>query len=112
METYGICLDAAMTGAYTAPFVAALCNQLPMSCRWRVSYDEDAWWDTDRVLMASLVNSLNGLIWGMADRKRRGPRPKIVGPSWMRGHGRKVPATVMSKRALLRELAKPRRARE
>lgn len=112
METYGICLDAAMSGAYAAPFVAALCYQLPDSCRWRVSYDPDAWWDTDRVLMATLINGMHGLIWGLADRKKRGPRPKPVGPSWMRDRGRKLPATVMSKQELLRELARPRRAQE
>lgn len=108
METYGICLDAAMEGAYPAPFVAALCEQLPASCRWRVSYDRDAWWDGDRMLMASVLNTLTALVWGMSDKRRRGPRPRPVGPSWALRTGRKVPAIVMTKDELMRELAKAR----
>ena len=52
MQTYGVCIDHAMDGGYPAPFVAALADQLPQSCRWRVSYDMDAWWDGDRMLQA------------------------------------------------------------
>ena len=109
MEVYGICLDAAMDGAYSAPFVAALCAQLPQDCRWRVSYDKDAWWTGDRLLMASLVNTLRGLVWGMADKRKRGPAPKQVGP---RGTGvRTLGRRVMSAAKLLERLARPRRKR-
>ena len=108
METYGICMDEAMEGRYTAAFVASLCEQLPPSCRWRVSYEPDAWWDGDRVLMANILNNLRGLIWGMSDKRRRGPEPKPVGPSWMRGQ-RKMGAVAMGAEELMRVLARPRK---
>lgn len=111
METYGINLDEAMEGAYTAPFVASLAMQLPQDCRWRVSYDSDAWWTGDRVLAANLVNNLRGLIWGMSDRRRRGPEPKPIGPSWMRGN-RKAQALAMTSAELMERLGRPRHGRE
>lgn len=108
METYGICLDEAMEGRYGAPFVASLCIGLPQDCRWRVSYEPDAWWTGDRMLFAALVNSLNGLIWGMGDKKKRGPRPKPVGPKWAIDKHKKIPAMTMAKEQLLELLARPR----
>lgn len=110
METYGIRLDEAMGGALPVELVAVLAEQLPQSCRWRVSYDRDAWWNGDRVLQAALVNSLNLLIWGMADKAKRGPAPRRVGPSWMAGDSsRTLPAVAMGRDELLAELSKPRR---
>lgn len=108
METYGVCLDEAMEGRFGAPFVASLAMQLPQDARWRVSYDPDAWWTGDRMLQAALVNAFSALLWGMGDKKRRGPRPKPVGPSWAIDKGRTVPATTMSKERLLELLALPR----
>lgn len=109
METYGIDVEATMAGAHSAPFVAALVTQMPSGCRWRVSYDRDLWWTDDRLLMAALVNSLRGLIWGLADPKRRGPEPVPIGPSWaVRRSGRSLPATAMSRERLMEELSKPR----
>lgn len=109
MQTYGICLDEAMGGRYGAPFVASLAEQLPQDCRWRVSYDKDAWWTADRLLAAALVNNLRGLVWGMADKSSRGPEPRQVGPAW--AMGRRVQRCVaMDREALVRELARPRTA--
>lgn len=108
METYHISLDEAMEGRYEAPFVASLALQLPQDCRWRVSYEPDAWWTGDRMLSAALVNSLNALIWGLGDKKKRGPRPKPIGPKWAVDKGRKAPALAMSKERLLELLARPR----
>lgn len=107
METYGICLDEAMKGCYPAPFVASLAEQLPPSCRWRVSYDPDAWWDGDRQLAAALVNGVRGLIWGLSDPKRRGPMPRVIGPTWAdssRRRGVSMPAD-----KLMRLLTRSRR---
>ena len=113
MECYGVCLDAAMGGAYSAPFVAALAAQLPQDCRWRIAYDRDIWWTGDRLLQANLINTLNGLVWGMSDPKSRGPRPKLVGPSWADAkRERGLPAQTMSRDALMAELSRPRRKRE
>lgn len=108
METYGICLDEAMDGGYSAPFVASLCMCMPQDCRWRVSYDKDMWWTGDRMLQAALVNALNGLIWGLSDKDKRGPEPKPIGPSWAIDKGRKVPAKAMRRDELLEILARPR----
>ena len=109
METYRISLDEAMDGAYTAPFVASLCDQLPQDCRWRVSYEPDAWWTGDRMLMASVLNALNGLIWGMGDKRKRGPKPKPIGPKWAtEGRKRGIPAQAMRRDRLLELLARPR----
>lgn len=110
METYGICLDEAMGGRYGAPFVASLAEQLPQDCRWRLSYEPDAWWTGDRLLMAALVNSLRGLVWGMADRSKRGPRPAQVGPkSMVGGASRKASAVAMDPAALMRAISRPRK---
>ncbi len=111
MESYGLALNAAAMEAYEPEFVAVLAVQLPQDCRWRVSYERDAWWNGDRLLQASLINSLNGLIWALGDKKKRGPRPQPIGPSSMkRGAGRSLPARVMSSASLLEELSKPRKA--
>lgn len=111
MSAYGVCLDTA-PDCYPAPFVAALAAQLPQDCRWRVSYDADCAWTLELQLQAALVNSLNGLIWGLADKKRRGPAPKPVGPSSARKpRGRSLPAVAMTREQLVEELAKPRKAR-
>lgn len=108
METYGIVLDEAMEGRYGATFVASLTSQLPSSCRWRVSYDRDSWWDAERMLLASLVNNLRGLIWGMSDRSARGPEPTPVGPSWATGV-RQRGGMAMAAGDLMRALSLPRR---
>lgn len=103
-------LDGAMGGAYPAPFVAALAEQLPQDCRWRRAYDKDAWWTGDRILAANLVNSLNALIYGLSDKKKRGSKPKPIGPSWaMRQGGRGLPATVMGRDVLIERLSRPRK---
>lgn len=108
METYGIDLDEAMEGAHSAPFVASLAMQLPQDCRWRVSYDGDMWWTGDRMLLAALANALNGLIWGLSDKRKRGMPPRQVGPSWATDRGRKAPAMAMDRDRLVELLSRPR----
>lgn len=107
MEAYGVCLDEAAEGRWGAAFVASLTDQLPTSCRWRVSYERDAWWDADRMLTASVLNNLRGLIWGLSDKERRGPEPEPVGPAWAKGV-RRPRAVAMDAGSLMRELAKAR----
>ncbi len=104
METYGTDLWAAMDGERSPESVAALAVQLPSGCRWRTAIDPDAWWTGDRLLMANLVNLLAGLSWGLGDPKKRGPKPKPIGPT----RRRKEAATAMSKKKLLAELSKRR----
>ena len=110
MEVYGLNLWAAMDSGMEPGFVAALAVQLPPGCRWRVAEDPDLWWTGDRVLLAGLLNELRGLIWGMSDKKKRGPAPQPIGPSTAaKSTGRKLAMTVMSREELLAELAKPRK---
>lgn len=107
METYGVCIDEAMEGRYAAAFVASLADQLPGSCRWRVSYDKDAWWDADRLIAAATLNNLRGLIWGLQKKEDRGPEPVPVGPSWaMPGKAKDV---AMDASALMDRLSRPRK---
>lgn len=110
MQHYGVCLDEAMEGRYSPDFVASIVAQMPEDCRWRVAEDQDALWNMDRVLLALLVNQIQGYIWANADKKRRGPRPKPLGPKWLveADNTRKLPAMPMSREMLLAELAKPR----
>lgn len=108
MEVYGVSLEAAMGGAHSAPFVAALSSQLPQDCRWRVSYEKDAWWTGDRILAANIVNELALLMWGMSDRKKRGPKPDAIGPEWAKVRKRQLAAVAMTKGELLEALARPR----
>lgn len=110
MQHYGVCLDEAMEGRYSPDFVASIVAQMPEDCRWRVAEDQDALWNMDRVLLALLVNQMQGYIWANADKKRRGPRPKPLGPKWLveADNTRKLPAMPMSREMLLAELSKPR----
>lgn len=110
MQHYGVYLDDAMEGRYSPDFVASIVAQMPEDCRWRVAEDQDALWNMDRVLLALLVNQMQGYIWANADKKRRGPRPKPLGPKWLveSDNTRKLPAMPMSREMLLAELSKPR----
>lgn len=110
MQHYGVCLDDAMEGRYSPDFVASIVAQMPEDCRWRVAEDQDALWNMDRVLIALLVNQMQGYIWATSDKKRRGPKPKPIGPKWLveADNTRKLPAMPMSRERLLAELSKPR----
>lgn len=109
-EVYGIDLDAAARGRHTAPHVAALVSQLPPDARLRVAGDADSLWTLENCLLAMLINALHMLMYGMADRKRRGNPPEAVGPSWMRGrrNSRTLEARVLSVDELMEILNKPR----
>ena len=110
-ETYGLDLYAAMDSGMEPGFVAALAVQLPPGCRWRCAHDPDDWWTGERMLMAGLLNELRGLIWGMADKKKRGAPPKPVGPSKLvdkAGNTRKLAAVVMTRAELMEALSRPR----
>lgn len=62
------------------------------------------------MLMAHLINDLEALIYGLSDKKRRGKRPKPIGPSYLQqDNTKKLAAMPMSRAALMRELSKPRR---
>ena len=109
-RVYGIDLDHAMAGSHSAGHVAALTAHLPSdSCIYKAR-SADAQWGLDDVLLASLLNSLNALIYAMADPKRRGSKPPLVGPSYIaNGRARKLDARTMTADELMAILAKPRR---
>lgn len=91
--------------------MAALVACLPSDACIRRAANKDAEWGLDKQLLAGVYNSLNGLIWGMGDKKKRGPKPKPVGPSWMSdGGSRSLETMAMTPDELMRELAKPRSA--
>ena len=92
--------------------IAALVAFLPHDACIRKAANKDAAWGIDQQLLAGVYNSLNSLIWGMSDPKRRGAEPKPVGPSWMTGGGmRSLEARVLTPEQLMTELARPRKSR-
>lgn len=83
---------------------------MPSDCRIMRAESPDAAWTLRDTLLAAIANALHGLMWGMSDPKRRGPKPKPIGPSWMsRGRVRSLPARLLPIDELMAELSKPRR---
>lgn len=108
-QHFGIDIEKAMAGEHSAAHVAACASQLPLDARVHVALDKDAQWTQELVLLASIVNLLQGLIWGMADPKKRGSKPQPIGPSYMtKAQMRSLPARAMSVDELMAELSKPR----
>lgn len=96
-----------MAGAHSARHVGALVAQLPDTSRTAMGGGEDAAWTPDRVLMAGIMNILQYWRYGMADPRRRGSKPEVIGPSWMKPRST-IPARVMSVDELMEELSLPR----
>ena len=97
-----------MRGDHSAAHIAALIEYLPSDCSLRRLNDKDAKWTLEATLLAGILNSLNALIYGMSDKRKRGKPPEPVGPSYMT-RKRTLPARSMSADELLAELSKPRR---
>lgn len=102
-----------MSGEHSAGHVAALASHMPHGeSMLYEAIEPDAGWTREQVLLALLVNCLNGLTWGMSDKKSRGPRPALVGPSWMaKGKTRKLAARTLRTDELMKVLSKPRKNR-
>lgn len=100
-----------MDGAHSASHVACLAVHLPPDSRTAAANDPDARWTLEAAMEAAIYNLFAAYVWGQSDKRRRGPRPQPVGPSWMtqRGGRRKAEAQAMTADALMRELSKPRR---
>ena len=73
-----------------------------------VAYEPDAKWTIERTILAIIANSLNMLIWGMSDKSKRGKRPQLIGPSYLRNKQRTLDAQVMTIDELMEKLNKPR----
>lgn len=96
-----------MNGAHTAHHVACLVEKLPLDACVRVDIDSDAAWTLENVVNASILNSLNALIYGIGGAS--GAEPALIGPKWLTERGKhKLPASVMTIEALMQELSKPR----
>lgn len=109
-EHYGIDLDHAMAGAHSPHHIAELCAHLPQQSRLMAIHDPDARWSLTDALLATIANALHNLMWGMSDKKKRGRRPKAIGPSWMQSEDTKsLPTRVVTIDQLMEELSKPRR---
>ena len=95
---------------HTARHISALVAHMPVGqSALYAAMNPDNGWTPDQVLVARLINDFAMFMWGMADKKSRGPEPKPIGPSWMRDRSRKLEARAMSVEELMNELSKPRR---
>lgn len=107
---YSIDLDQARAGAHTAAHVAALAACLPTGgAVHRAIKGQDAEWTLEAVMLANIYNLFAAYVYGMSDPRKRGARPKIIGPSWMMDNTRTLEARVLSIADLMAELNKPRR---
>ena len=109
-QYYGIDLDHARRGVHSPKHIACLVIELPSDARCRVAENPDTRWTLNDVVLAGLYNSLNALIYGMSDKRKRGNPPPLVGPSWMTDTDktRSLPARVMPASELLEILNMPR----
>lgn len=105
-QYYGIDLDSA-PGRHSAYHVAALAVQVPYEARVRKAANPDNAWTLGDVLAAAMLNEFRSYEWALSDKRRRGPRPQPIGPSFMRPKDR-LAALAMPVDALLAELDKPR----
>lgn len=107
---YGIDFDHARAGGHTAHHVAALIACLPTgSALQRAESGADGEWTLEAVILADLRNMFASYVWCMSDPKKRGSRPKRIGPSWMRDKPKTLECRVLSISDLMTELSKPRR---
>ena len=108
-QYYGIDFDNARAGEHTAWHMACLLVELPTDARIRISENADAIWTFDNILTATLINSFSYFRYNMADPKRRGNPPDLLGPSWLTEKDKKsLPTRSMPANELLRILSLPR----
>ena len=69
---------------------------------------DHAEWTLETTVLADIRNNLVMLMYGMSDPKKRGQKPKRIGPSWMTRVARTLEARVLSINELMQELSKPR----
>jgi len=107
---YNVDIDRAMAGEHSAGHVAALTACLPSDSAIMRAENPDAVWTLETVLLATVHNDIAALMWGMGDPKKRGARPRRIGPSWLtEADVRKLDARVLTIDELMEELNKPRR---
>lgn len=83
-------------------------EHLPLDSSVHRAYNIDAVWTVENTLLATLVNSLNLLIWSMGSKNKRGQRPQLIGPTYMRNKTRTLEAQAMPIEELMKKLNLPR----
>lgn len=108
-QYYGIDIDHARAGVHSPHHIACLLVEMPIDARTRIEENKDAQWTLNNVLMASVFNSINSLMYGLSDPKKRGNPPDLLGPSWLTEKRKNtIPARVMTASELLEILNMPR----
>lgn len=110
-QTFGVDIDHAIAGEHSAHHVACLVSQLPSDARVRVATDSDSTWTLTDALLARLCNSFSMFVYGMSDKRKRGAKPKLIGPSYAIANdkqNRSLPARAMPIGELIEILNKPR----
>ena len=105
---YGIDIDHAMRGEHTPHHIAELVKFVPHDSALGAVYDEDSVWTMDRTLLAFIYNSLNLMMWGMSDKRKRGAKPEQILPKRMKQHKRSIDAQAMTIEELMNVLARDR----
>ena len=108
-QYYGIDLDRARSGEHTATHIAALVANLPREARIVAIGNKDAVWGLRETLFAILINNFNLFVWGMADKKKRGAKPELIGPEYLIKPKKKLAARVLPIDELMKILSMPRR---
>ena len=109
-QYYGIDLDRAMDGEHSPHHIACLVVELPSDARLRVAFSDDAIWTLNDVLTAQLLNAFNSFAYGMSDKRKRGRKPELIGPSWMTAKKKRtLPARTMPVNELMEILNRERR---
>lgn len=105
-QYYGVDIDH--RSVHTPHHIACLLIELPSDARVRVAENADSRWTLEDVILAAIFNSLNALIYGMSDKRKRGNPPPLAGPSWMTDKKHQLPARVMPAGELMQILNMPR----
>jgi len=104
-QYYGVDIDHRN---HTPHHIACLLVELPSDARVRVDENADSRWTLNDIILSGIYNSLNALIYGMSDKRKRGNPPPLAGPSWMTDKKRQLPARVMPASELMEFLKLPR----
>lgn len=104
---YGIDLDKAEE--HTAGHIATLVEYLPSDSNViKAELGKDGEWSLNDVLLAEIRNIFALFVYGMGAPGKRGPKPALIGPSWMTDQKRTLEARAMTISDLMEELSKPR----
>lgn len=87
MRAYGLRLDEQTIRAYGIQFLADLTSGLPAGSVLWMEMDTPAAWTTETYMMATLIDQMNALMYGLSDPKSRGSRPELLPRPGSHPHG-------------------------